>query len=87
MSVNSGDAVLLVESLRDSLIIKAPFPGVIIDINKNCADTPDLLNNDPYGEGWLFLLSPDDVYDFELQMQSDEYEYMVIKEKEDLDFF
>jgi len=86
MEVDSADPVLSVESLNDSIIIKAPLPGVITEINQNCIDTPDLINNDPYGEGWLFIIFSDNISDFEIQMQHDEYEYLVMKEKENEDF-
>lgn len=85
MEVNSGDTVLSIESLNDSVIIKTPISGIITDINQNCLDIPDLINNDPFGEGWLFIVSTDDIHDFELQMPHDEYEYLIIKEIEDMD--
>jgi len=67
------------------VIIKTPISGIITDINQNCLDIPDLINNDPFGEGWLFIVSTDDIHDFELQMPHDEYEYLIIKEIEDMD--
>lgn len=82
MQVNYGDPVLCAESLKDSLIIKAPFNGVIAEINMNCSDMPDLINADPYGEGWLFIIYTDSIHDIEQQMRNDEYEFIVNKEKE-----
>lgn len=58
--------------------------GTVIGINESCIESPDIINRDPYGEGWLFMIATDDVYEYEHQIQPDEYESIVIKEKEDL---
>ncbi|HOP28464.1 MAG TPA: hypothetical protein P5120_00480 [Spirochaetota bacterium] len=85
MEVNSNDPILSIESLNAFITIKSPIPGIVVEINQNSMDTPGLLNTDPYGEGWLFVISSDNVSDFELQMHHDEYEYLVMKEKEDME--
>lgn len=84
MELNPGETVLVIESLKDSVSIRTPVAGTIVEINVNCVESPDIVNGDPYDEGWLFVISTDDIYDYEHQLQSDEYEYIVMKEKEDL---
>ncbi|HOP62712.1 MAG TPA: hypothetical protein PK906_05020 [Spirochaetota bacterium] len=86
MELFSGEAVLEVESLKDSIVIKTPASGIVIEINDLCVETPEIINNDPYGEGWLFLIVCNNFYEYEDLMHSDEYEYLVIKEKENMYF-
>ncbi len=82
MKVYSGERILFFESLRNSIIIKAPFDGVIMEINNNCIESPEIINSDPYGEGWLFIISIDDYYEYERQLDSDEYYSITIITKE-----
>ncbi len=84
MQVSTGDSILSFESIRETVNVNSPLAGVIIDINDNCVDDPLLIRNDPYNEGWLFIISADDFYDFEDQMYFDEYESLVVREMEEL---
>lgn len=57
-SVEAGATVAEVESTKSVSEIYAPVSGTIVDINEALADSPDLVNADPYGAGWFFLLEP-----------------------------
>lgn len=52
--VERGDVVAEVESTKSVGEVYAPFPGRIASINGSVRDRPELVNQDPYGEGWLF---------------------------------
>ncbi|MFO7837278.1 MAG: glycine cleavage system protein GcvH [Candidatus Thorarchaeota archaeon] len=54
--INAGDECGFVESMKASSEIYSPLSGEIVDINDDLEDAPELLNEDPYGEGWLFKL-------------------------------
>jgi glycine cleavage system H protein len=56
--INAGDECGFVESMKASSEIYSPLSGEIIEINGDLEDAPELLNEDPYGEGWLFKLKP-----------------------------
>lgn len=58
--LNQGDACAVVESVKAASDIYAPISGTVIAINEALEDDPGLVNNDPYGDGWLFSLRPDD---------------------------
>ena len=50
-----------VESVKSVSEIYAPVAGKIVDSNEVLEDTPEAINQDPYGDGWIFALNMDDV--------------------------
>jgi glycine cleavage system H protein len=54
MSYEQGDACAVVESVKAASDIYAPLTGEIIEANSALEDSPELVNSDPYGDGWLF---------------------------------
>src|SRR3954464_11544355 len=58
--VNAKEAVAVVESVKAASDIYAPVKGTIVDANKALEGSPALINTDPFGEGWLFVLKVDD---------------------------
>ncbi|GAA1731269.1 glycine cleavage system protein GcvH [Nonomuraea bangladeshensis] len=53
-SVAAGDSIGEVESTKSVSEIYSPVGGEVVEVNQNVADTPALVNSDPYGEGWMF---------------------------------
>ncbi len=58
LAVAAGDACAVVESVKAASDVYAPIAGEIIQGNDALADAPETLNDDPYGEGWIFKLQP-----------------------------
>ena len=58
--VERGDSFSEVESTKSVSDIFAPVSGTVVEVNTELADAPQRLNDDPYGEGWLCVLEPDD---------------------------
>lgn len=54
--VRAGDIVATVESVKAAADIYSPLSGTIIDVNERLTLQPELINKDPYGEGWIFKL-------------------------------
>ena len=54
-----GDACAVVESVKAASDVYAPVAGKVVAVNEKLADAPETLNDDPYGEGWLFRLEGD----------------------------
>jgi len=52
-SVNVGEALGVLESTKSVSDLYAPVAGTVAAVNETLADNPQLLNEDPYGEGWL----------------------------------
>lgn len=57
-SLEAGEAAAVVESVKAASDVYAPVAGEVIAANDGLADAPELVNNDPYGEGWIFKLKP-----------------------------
>ncbi|HET6952829.1 MAG TPA: glycine cleavage system protein GcvH [Acidimicrobiales bacterium] len=58
--VEQGVSCSEVESTKSVSEIYAPVSGVIVEVNGELGDNPQKLNEDPYGEGWLFVIEPSD---------------------------
>ena len=58
--VGAGDAVGEVESTKSVSEVYSPLAGTVVAVNQAGVDSPELLNSDPYGEGWLFELQLSD---------------------------
>jgi len=59
-NVSTGDDVAVAESVKAASDIYAPVSGEVIEVNENLEDSPELVNSDAFGEGWLFKLKVED---------------------------
>ena len=69
-----GDACAVVESVKAASDVYCPLAGTVTDINESLADEPELVNNSPYENGWLFRLAPDSEDELESLMDTVGYE-------------
>jgi glycine cleavage system H protein len=72
-TVTAGQACAVVESVKAASDIYAPLTGRIIDSNEALAESPEIINKDAFGEGWLFKLQPDDATALEELMDAEAY--------------
>lgn len=75
IAVGAGFSV--VESVKAVSDIYAPVSGVIVSVNELLTDTPEIMNEDPYGEGWLVVIEMTNEADLETLLSSDEYEKLI----------
>ncbi len=73
-SFSAQEEVAVVESVKAASDVYAPISGSISSVNKALLDKPELINTDPYGEGWIFKIVPDDVSELESLMDADTYD-------------
>lgn len=71
--VESGATFSLVESVKAASDIYAPVSGKIIEINEALEDSPELINEEPYGEGWIAKVKVSDPSEFDELMSFEEY--------------
>ena len=55
-SFDAGDACAVVESVKAASDVYSPLAGEVTEANAGLADTPELVNQDPYGDGWIMRL-------------------------------
>ncbi|EPL9571454.1 glycine cleavage system protein GcvH [Providencia rettgeri] len=58
--VSAGDDVAVVESVKAASDIYAPLSGEIVAVNSELSDSPELVNEQPYQEGWIFRIKASD---------------------------
>jgi glycine cleavage system H protein len=75
--VASGDAGAVVESVKAASDVYIPLSGTIVETNQALADSPGLVNTDPYGKGWLFRIKPDSPVQLDELLGSEDYERFV----------
>ncbi len=73
MSYAQGDACAVVESVKAASDIYSPISGEVIEFNASLEDDPGLVNTDPYGDGWLFSITPSDPDEIDGLMSKKEY--------------
>ncbi|MEN3185445.1 MAG: glycine cleavage system protein GcvH [Atribacterota bacterium] len=71
--VKKGERIGDVESVKTVSNLYAPLSGEVVAVNEQLKDRPELINKDPYGEGWIVKLKPLDLSEFSLLLSSEEY--------------
>lgn len=69
----AGEACAVVESVKAASDIYSPLAGTVAAVNGDLADAPERINEDPYGEGWIFRLNATDPAAFAGLMDADAY--------------
>jgi len=70
----AGDEAAVVESVKAAADIYAPVAGEVIEVNLELEDAPELVNQDAFGEGWLFKLKVVDEAEVDNMLDPDSYE-------------
>jgi glycine cleavage system H protein len=73
ISVAAGKSFTEVESTKSVSDIFAPVSGVVVEVNEALADHPEVVNADPYGEGWLCVIELSDPKELEALMDAERY--------------
>lgn len=76
-NVSSGQTVSEVESTKSVSDIYAPLTGKIVEANSELDESPELLNSDPYGEGWIFIMEIDDQSSVESLLDPEQYRELI----------
>lgn len=66
-----------VESTKSVSDLYAPVTGTVTEVNQELVDAPERLNEDPYGEGWICVIAPDDVGQVEDMLDADAYRSLI----------
>lgn len=71
--VTQNEEVAVVESVKAASDIYSPVSGKVVEVNEALEDSPDLVNSDPYGEGWLIKVELLDESELDALMKPDQY--------------
>jgi glycine cleavage system H protein len=75
--LNAEETFGTVEAVKTVSDLFLPLSGTITEVNPALANQPELVNSDPYGEGWMIKMTVDNPADFESLMSSDSYSKLV----------
>lgn len=70
-----------IESTKATSPVVSPVTGTVVEVNEDLADTPEIINEDPYGNGWIVVLEMSDPTELNDLMSKSEYEKF-LKEEE-----
>ena len=73
-TVSQGDAFAEVESTKSVSDVYAPVSGTIVAVNEALEDTPELVNTDPYGDGWFAVIEATDLSELDALKDATTYE-------------
>lgn len=76
-SVKKGERAATVESVKAVGEVFAPLSGKVVEVNPAVTASPDLINKDPYGQGWLFVLEIADSREIEALLTPEAYEELL----------
>jgi glycine cleavage system H protein len=82
--ITKGNPFGAVESTKSVSDLYAPVSGEVVEVNEALLDSPEAINEDPYGDGWMIKVKPYDVGELQDLMDSDEYAEFTEKESEKL---
>ncbi|MBN2703274.1 MAG: glycine cleavage system protein GcvH [Pontiellaceae bacterium] len=73
-ALEAGDEAAVVESVKAAADVYAPVSGEVVAVNEELEESPDLINADAFGKGWLFKLRVDNESDVDALLDADSYE-------------
>lgn len=76
-SVQTGNAVAVVESVKAASDVYSPVSGTVVAVNEDLSDKPETINEDAYGAGWLYVIEQADAADLEALLSADAYAAML----------
>ena len=77
MQVDAAAKVSEVESTKSVSDIYAPVAGTVIAVNDSLSNSPERLNDDPYGDGWICIIEPSDAPSIDALLDVDGYRRLI----------
>ena len=72
--VSAGAEACVVESVKAAADVYAPVSGTVVAVNDALEEAPELVNQDPYGDGWFFKVEPTDLDEMDALLDADGYQ-------------
>lgn len=79
-SAEAGTEIAEIESTKATSSIITPVSGSVIEVNEKLADSPEIINEDPYNKGWVAIIEMDDVSELDELMDSGDYDKYIEEE-------
>lgn len=76
----AGAEIAEIESTKATSSVVSPVSGTVIEVNEKLADSPEIINEEPYGKGWVAIIEMDDSSELDELMDSGDYEKYIEEE-------
>lgn len=76
-TLEKGDTFGSIEVVKTVSDLFLPVGGEILEVNQALEDNPELVNKDPYGEGWIIKIKPTDVSEFDDLLDAEAYKQLI----------
>ena len=81
-SLDAGDSCAVAESVKAATDVYAPLSGKVLAINDELEGLPELVNQDPYGDGWLWRVQVDDEAELDSLLNAEQYQDLIFSESD-----
>lgn len=78
--IEAGNGAAVVESVKAASDVYAPVSGTVVAVNDKLSDNPETINEDAYGEGWMFVLKPSNPSQLDELLSPDDYSEQIENE-------
>ena len=75
--ISKGNSFGTIEAVKTVGDLFAPFSGIVTEINKKLADSPEVVNTDPYGDGWMIKAKINNLADLNDLLDSNSYKALI----------
>lgn len=79
--ITAGDEVAVIESVKAASDVYAPISGTIIEVNEDLDESPESINSDAYGDGWIYKVKMSDPDEFNDLMDADSYADSIVEDE------
>lgn len=75
--IQQGEEAAVIESVKAAGEVKSPISGTIAAVNESLADSPEKINDDPAGDGWVYKIRPTDATQLDALMDESSYQSFI----------
>lgn len=75
--IKQGEVIATVESVKTASEVYSPLSGKVVKVNENLKEKPELINEDPYNNGWIVVLEFSDMKEYENLLSSEDYKKLI----------
>jgi glycine cleavage system H protein len=81
--LNAGDEIASIETVKVNFSLPSPMKGKIVEVNASLQDSPELINQEPYGKGWMAVLKPENLErDYAALLTAETYAHLASQQAE-----
>ncbi|NBB90439.1 MAG: glycine cleavage system protein GcvH [Spirochaetes bacterium] len=73
-TINQGESFGVVESVKSASDLFMPVGGEVAEVNESLSDTPETVNESPFGDGWMIKIKPTDISEYDALLSAADYE-------------